>query len=253
MIAGRHPLIAFLVLHAMRRSVLRHFNAVRLCGDKPDIADNTPVIICSNHTSWWDPALFAFLQQYFFGTQQGFGPIDAQALKQYPLLGRAGLIPLDPNDFQSIRRFLKTSEHVLNSKHILWITAQGRFVDSRVRPIELEPGIAHLIKRIPGVSVIPLGIEYVFWSESRPEALLQFGAPLKYQDFSKDSINDIRKTIEDALTTTMDTLAKKSLTRDPDCFKILERGSAGIGGIYDSFRRLHAWSQGHKFQARHTP
>ncbi len=58
---------------------------------------------------------------------------------------------------------------------MLWITAEGAFTDHRARPVALRPGLAHLARQVPGAVILPLALDYTFWNESRPEALLRFG------------------------------------------------------------------------------
>ena len=66
--------------------------------------------------------------------------------------------------------FLKTSLAILSRPDsVLWITAQGEFVNPRERPIRLKPGIGHLIHRLKDVTVVTLAIEYPFWNDRCPE------------------------------------------------------------------------------------
>ena len=41
-----------------------------------------PVIVCSNHPSWWDPAFFILLQTRLFAGRTGFGPMDAAGARE---------------------------------------------------------------------------------------------------------------------------------------------------------------------------
>jgi hypothetical protein len=43
------------------------------------------------------------------------------------------------------------------------------------------------------------------------------------------------------------------MTRDPALFRFLLRGGAGVGGIYDLWRRLRSWAGGQRFDAAHGP
>jgi hypothetical protein len=89
----------------------------------------------------------------------------------------------------------------------------------------------------------------VFWNESRPEALARFGTPI---ETGRDrDVAAWTRHLEDELTRTMDALARESATRDPALFRPLVRGGAGVGGIYDLWRRLRAWSRGRRFDASH--
>lgn len=49
----------------------------------------------------------------------------------------------------------------------------------------------------------------------------------------------------------MDALAAQSAQRNPALFRPLVRGGAGIGGIYDLWRRLRAWTAGRRFDPTH--
>ena len=62
---------------------------------------------------------------------------------------------------------------------MLWITAEGSFTDARTRPVRLRPGLAHLARRVPGATIVPLALEYPFWDERTPEALCRFGTPME--------------------------------------------------------------------------
>ncbi|WP_349291795.1 lysophospholipid acyltransferase family protein [Gluconobacter sp. Dm-44] len=248
---GRHPLVAALVSRGMRRGIQRGFNAVRLSGDAEALRHRGPLVVCANHPGWWDPAVFAWLQHHFFGHCHGYGPMEAAALRRYPLLEKAGLIPIDPNDPQSLRQFVRVARDVLQQGHVLWITPQGDFADCRVRPVRLQPGFAHLVRHIPSVRLVPLAIEYPFWNENRPELLLRFGAPVPVGE--RESVRCVTMRMEAALTETMDALARDACTRDAARFTTFVQGRAGIGGLYDMGRRARQWGRRENFQPRHDP
>ena len=132
---------------------------------------------------------------------------------------------------------------------MIWITAEGHFVDHRQRPVALRPGLAHLLRHAPGAVVLPLAIEYTFWNESRPEALARFGPPVDAA--AAQSLPDLTALLETELTRTMDALATDSAARDPRLFRTLIRGNAGVGGIYDLYRRSRAALSGRRFDPTH--
>ena len=57
--------------------------------------------------------------------------------------------------------------------------------------------------------------------------------------------------IEAALTAALDGLNAETQSRDPAKFTTLLGGSAGVGGVYDAFRRSAAFLSGQKFDASH--
>ncbi len=231
----------------------RYFRAVRLSkAGLPHAVAGRPLIVYSNHPSWWDPALYILLAASLFPGRPGFGPMEAKALGRYGLLERMGVFGIELDTPRGSARFLQVSRRVLaNPASVLWITAEGQFTDARQRPVRLRPGLAHMARRMPQAVILPLAIEYGFWNESRPEALVRFGAPIDCETASARSVTGWMAYLETALTECMDALAAESITRDPALFQPLVRGRAGIGGVYDGWRRLNAWAAGHGFDPSH--
>ena len=215
----------------------------------PAAVAGRPVIIYSNHPSWWDPALYILLCTLLFPGRRGYGPMDAKALGKYGLFERMGVFGITLDSPRGAARFLSTSLRVLSDPaSILWITAEGEFTDPRRRPIQLRPGLAHLARRVPGAVILPLAIEYTFWNESKPEALARFGTPI---ESGGGTVAEWTARLEAELTRTMDALTAESLQRDPALFGRLLRGQVGVGGIYDLWRRGRAVAAGRQFDPRH--
>ena len=231
----------------------RRFRAVRISrAGLPDLPQGRPIIVCSNHPSWWDPMLFILLQTKLFPGRRGYGPMNAEALGRYGVLERMGIFGIELDSPRGAARFLGISLRVLSDPgNVLWITAEGHFTDNRRRPVVLRPGIAHLARRVPDAIILPLAMEYPFWNESRPEALARFGTPI---DTGWDrSAAEWTAHLAAALTSTMDALEAESVTRKPALFLPLVRGGAGVGGIYDLMRRGRAWMSGRRFDPSHEP
>lgn len=232
----------------------RHFHNVLVSIEGlPHVAANIPIIIYSNHPSWWDPMLFLAIGGVLFPERRSFGPMESQSLKRYAMLEHLGAFGVDLDSARGGVEFMLQAQRVLAApSSILWLTAQGAFTDVRQRPVTLRKGLAYLTRKVKDVVVLPLAIEYPFWNESRPEALCRFGAPI---DFGVDqkllSIDELSEGFEIALTRTMDHLAHDSVQRDPTLFTPLLEGSSGVGGIYDGWRRWRSWLRGERFDAAH--
>ena len=250
-LSNRSPTLFWLFGWYLHWYFWRRFHAVRVShSGMPRVAPGRPLIIYGNHPSWWDPALYILLCNKLFPGRAGYGPMDAAALGKYGVLEKMGVFPVEQDTQRGAARFLATSLHVLSDPgSILWITGEGHFTDPRVRPLRLRPGIAHLARRVPGAIILPLAIEYSFWNESRPEALARFGDPI---DTGRDRTTaEWTRHLEAELARTMDALTLESTLRNPALFRPLVRGGAGVGGIYDLWRRLRAWSAGQRFDPSH--
>jgi len=237
----------------MARAMRRSFHAIRLAKPGwPELPPDRPVIVYLNHPSWWDPAFLIVMATTRFVGRPGYGPIDVAGLARYPFLGRLGLFGIEPNSAQGAITFLTTAGRILKQPDaMLWITAEGAFTDPRHRPVALRPGLAHLVRRSPGAVVVPLALEYPFWNERTPEALARFGTPVDAAVFEGWRVDTLNARLSHALEDTMDALAGDALSRDPGRFIRVIGGTAGVGGVYDLWRRGKAWATGRPFDPAH--
>lgn len=255
-LARRSPTLFWLFGWYLRWYFYRSFHTVRISrGGLPPAIGDRPLIVYSNHPSWWDPAVYILAGSRLFPGRQGFGPMDSEALARYGVLQRMGAFGVPQDGPRGAAIFLRTSLAVLaRPASMLWMTAEGTFTDHRTRPVVLRPGLAHLARRVPDAVILPLALEYSFWNESRAEILIRFGAPLETgldKAGLDNSVAAWNQRLETALTDTMDALAVESRTRNPSLFQPLMRGGAGIGGIYDAWRHLRAALAGRRFDPSH--
>lgn len=232
----------------------RHFHAVRLSkSQRPDpvaIRDK-PLIVYFNHPSWWDPLVCMQLAVRLFPERRHFGPIDATALRKYRFFGKLGFFGVEPGTARGARRFLAISQEILSRPgSALWIAAEGRFTDPRDRPLRLRSGIAHLASRVRNAVLLPLSLEYPFWEEKNPEALARFGEEIPTGDADLAAA-DWTPILEDCLENTLDALSSEARCRDLARFEILLGGSAGVGGVYDTWRKLRSRFAGERFRPAH--
>lgn len=266
----------------------KSFHAVRTsrAGTPPPAAG--PLIVYSNHPSWWDPIHFSLLASAKLPERRLYGPMDAEALDKYRFFKKLGVFGIDRSP-RGVAAFLRTSLAVLDQPrtsaprssagggaarpnpsslaarpekpmpaagHLgrapsLWLTAEGEFTDPRRRPVRILPGVAHLARRLESGTVVPLALEYPFWNERDPEALSRFGAAIDLAAEPERTTREWTRMLEQRLEDTMDALAADAESRDPGRFETVLAGRAGIGGVYDGWRRLRAWLSGRSFSAAH--
>jgi 1-acyl-sn-glycerol-3-phosphate acyltransferase len=233
----RSPAMCRFFAGVMRRQVARGFRALRVARPGlPTVPPSARLIVYANHPSWWDPAIFIVLADTLFPGRAGFGPMDAEALARYRFMRRIGIFGVTPGSARGAAQFLRIGERILSDPaRMLWLTSQGTFADPRVRLVELQKGLAHLMARVPGAVAVPLALEYPFWSEKRPEALAAFGPPVRADAGGRAALN---ATLTEALEATQDGLARCAIARDPAAFDRVLGGRAGVGGVYGGWQRL---------------
>jgi 1-acyl-sn-glycerol-3-phosphate acyltransferase len=236
------------------RYVARHFHAVRLSldGPVPELSGR-PAIVVLNHPSWWDPLIAMILTESLPADRVHYAPIEAIGLSQYPFLARLGFFGVETGTATGAARFLRTSLAILaRPESVLWVTAQGEFVDPRARPVGLRPGVGHLAHRLNGARIVPMALEYPFWNDRCPEALVRFGRPIEVDDGRSRPARDWAAAIERALEEQLDALANEAQGRHSGAFTTLIGGTAGVGGVYDTWRRARAWLEGRGFDPEHV-
>ena len=235
----------------------RHFHALRVArgdgaGSQPPALADRPVVIYTNHPGWWDPLIFLTVAQTLYPERMNYGPIDAGALGKYKFLERIGFVGIEAGTRQGAARFLRTARAAgRRSDVIFWITAQGAFTDPRRRPLEIRPGVGHAVAGLSRGLIVPLAVEYPFWNERLPEALVAFGEPLEVDAAPDRDAHAWTALLASRLEATQDRLAAAALSRDPSSFHTLLAGRVGVGGIYDCVRRAGAWWRGETFDASH--
>jgi len=240
-----------------RRYIARNFHALRLLEgvdggpDRPALAGE-PVVFYSNHPGWWDPLTFLFTGHVLHPDRMVYGPIDAGALGKYRFLERLGLFGIEPGTWRGSARFLRMARAAARRTDvILWITAQGEFTDPRARPLVMRPGIGHAVAAMHRGLVVPFAVEYPFWSERCPEALVAYGPAVRVADTPDRSPDEWTAALARGLEATQDRLAAAAMARDPAAFTTLLSGRVGVNAVYDAVRGVGARLRGRTFDASH--
>jgi len=246
------PLLAWFSRYA-RGYCRKRLHAVRLARDpQPPDAGTRPLIVVMNHPSWWDPLIGLVLADARFAAREHFAPIDAEALSKYAFFAKIGLYPVERGTARGAASFLRTSRAILaRPGATLWITAQGRFADPRLRPPGLQPGVGRLARGLDDAWILPLAVELTFWEERTPEALLRFGDPVHVERGASLSPEAWTALVEGRLAGAQDALAELALQRDAGAFETILGGRSGVGGLYDTWRRFRARLRGERLDTSH--
>ncbi len=234
------------------RYVRKHFHAVRLSKSGAGFTTtDEPLLVVLNHPSWWDPMIGVVLSRAWADRDQ-FAAIDAVAVQQYRFFTKLGFVGVDTKSIRGAAQFLRDGVAILSQpRRVFWVTAQGRFTDVRERPLALQSGVGHLAARLASGTVLPVALEYTFWTERTPEALVRIGKPLAVSEHPGLTAKRWTALIEEALTHNLDALNAEATRRDPAAFTELLSGKTGVGGMYDFWRRLKSWVSGRKFNPSH--
>lgn len=241
----------------VRRYLRRHFHALRLLATEPPRPDHPdlgrePVIIYTNHPSWWDPLTLLSIGEILYPDRLSYGPIDSRALGKYKFMERIGFIGIEMGTWRGAARFLRMARAAgRRADVIFWVTSQGEFADPRQRPVQIRPGIGHAVAGATRGLIVPMAVEYPFWNERLPEALAAFGPAFRIAEAPDRTADEWTALLATALEETQDRLAAAALSRKPTAFRTLLRGRVGVGGVYDLVRRVGGALRGESFDVSH--
>jgi 1-acyl-sn-glycerol-3-phosphate acyltransferase len=243
-----------------RRMVAKQFDSFGVQTELLDlksIGDETPIVVFTNHASWWDPISGMLIRKKYFPNRIFYAPIDSEALENYRIMAKLGFYGLQLKTTAGASEFLATTKLILKSKNAtVWITPEGRFTDVRDHSQTLMPGLAHLASRVPGVVFIPMALEYAFWDESRPQLFARLGAAISQPEPPAQSSGYDKSEWSELLTSrlrqTQLELAQSVIARDGSRFDYLIASRPTRLGWYDYFRSWSARLKGKQFDPRHS-
>jgi 1-acyl-sn-glycerol-3-phosphate acyltransferase len=250
----RNPRVFAFFSRYFARYFRRHMNALRLARwGEPQVEPGAgPIVLYATHPSWWDAAVFILLSSRHFPDHAGYAPIDAAMLQKYGFFGRIGGYGVDLDSVRGASNFLASSADILaRDESAIWVAAQGRFTDVRQRPLGLRPGIARLAEIAPNALFIPVAIEYGFWVERGAEAFVAYGAAIRGEELLAMTRDERRDHLEERLTAIADRLSIDVMSREPQRFISVLEGKAGVGGVFDLWKRFRARLRGERYDPAH--
>uniref|UniRef100_A0A7V4XRL6 Acyltransferase n=1 Tax=Acidobacterium capsulatum TaxID=33075 RepID=A0A7V4XRL6_9BACT len=228
----------------LRWYVPRHFRAVRLAHaarfEQAAREETGALVVALNHPSWWDPLTCMLVAHALMPEHDHYGPMDAVEAERYGILRRMGLFPVEQHSPRGAAQFLRASQQIFSRpRSVLWMTPQGAFTDVRPRPLTFRAGLSVLAARLPRVTVLPLAVEYAFWNERLPEALVNCGAPEIFSATDESrTVESVDARLAGALTAASDELMQMSVARNAADFETILEGGRGMGSIYSVWQSL---------------
>jgi len=162
----------------VRRVVQRRFYGVfarGLAHLTQAAASERPLVICTNHTNWWDGFIAALLIPHFPGRRLYLAQSEELLALYWPLrwLGAFGL-DIHGSPLAGMRYALRL---LGEPRAGVWIFPQGVLVPQWV-PMEVKPGALWLACQ-SGALVLPVVFRYEWMVESRPSVFIHCGPALE--------------------------------------------------------------------------
>jgi 1-acyl-sn-glycerol-3-phosphate acyltransferase len=190
-----------LFLWEVRRVMRRRFFGVYVRG-LPALqraaALGQPLIVCANHTNWWDGFAAAMLIP-LLPRHSHYLAQSEELLALYRPLRWLGAFGVDIH-----RSPLAGTRYALsllrNARNAVWLFPQGKLVPQWV-PIEVKPG-ALWMARQSGACVLPIAFRYEWMVESRPSIFIHCGGLLE-AEIGDEALAQTLQKLYDALGETL--------------------------------------------------
>ncbi len=227
--------------------------------ERPRFEPGVPAIVIANHPNWWDALMVSYLSHSVF-RRDYIGLFDPEQLERYGIFKLLGGLALDLNGkpegsaayLAETVQFLRYAENELAGRErLFWIFAQGD-LSSPERPIELKRGFASIAARLDRVQLLKLTWSYDFWSESKPEIVVDI-LPLETLSGlkGKPAMEAVTQRVEQELEASRIFVRDIVRERRTDRLQTLWENPAGANPVYDAYRRFKAFATGKKFSASH--
>ncbi len=236
-----------------RYMLARSFHAVRLRNSPPAVLshERLPLLVAVNHSSWWDLLVGGWLDCQMFG-RESYGLMDAQQLQRYTIFKHMGVIGVDRSSLNGAQRFLSVCTELLyETDRTLWITPQGAIMSSYHRPIQFQPGLAHLGASLKRFQYCHSVLHYEFGEERLPEVFVQFSPPEYVELQTLSGAKQWMQNKQVAMEQDLDALQAAARLHRNSEFTTLLHGGGGTVKAYDLYRKAQSRLTGRSFQPNH--
>lgn len=163
-----HP---FFRLYSVWRTY-RNFHKVTINGTFSD--KQLPVLLLSNHFSWWDGFWAVFLNEKIFHRLFHFMMLEEQLKKNF-FFTRTGGFSIKKGSRSIIETIDYTAGLLSDRKNIVLLFPQGEIQSMHVPEINFEKGIEHIIRKVNNKLHIVFLVNIIdYFSEQKPGLYMYF-------------------------------------------------------------------------------
>jgi 1-acyl-sn-glycerol-3-phosphate acyltransferase len=176
----------FFIRYSIRK-IKRNFHNVFISGEFRE--KNLPLLLISNHISWWDGFWAVYLNMKLFHRKFYFMMLEDQ-LKKHMFFNKTGGYSVKKGSKSIIETIDYTASLLADPKNMVLLFPQGKIESLYTKTIKFETGIEHIIKRLSSdIQVIFLVNLIDYFSNPRPGLYMYFK---EYQgkDFTTEKIQE---------------------------------------------------------------
>lgn len=186
--ASHHPVIyPFFKLYAVWK-IKRNFHLVSITGDFEE--KHLPVLLISNHISWWDGFWAMYLNLKLFKRKFYFMMLEEQ-LKKHMFFNKTGGYSVRKGSRSIVETLNYTAELLADKNNLVLIFPQGEIESIYHQTFRFEKGIEHVIEKVKGKVQILFVVNLIdYFSNQKPGLYIYFteysGSDFRSENLAKE-------------------------------------------------------------------
>ena len=203
--ASHHPVIyPFFKLYTVWK-IHRHFNEVKIRGGVSD--KGLPLLLISNHFSWWDGFWAMYLNMKLFRRKFCF-MMQEENLRKYSFFNKTGGYSVRKGS-KSIFESLEYTVKLLKEKrNLVLIFPQGEIEPMRCSQVTFQKGLQHILQKInEPVQIVFLVNIIEYYSNPRPTLFMN----IREFEMTEGKEPEIEKTYRDFYYEVLSDFSKNDL------------------------------------------
>ncbi len=174
-------------LYYAKWKIRRNFHKIFISGNFQE--KNLPILLISNHVSWWDGIWVMYLNLAVFKRRFHFMMLEEQ-IKEYPVCNYVGGFSIKKGSRSMIESLHYTAALLTEKKNMVLIFPQGEIQSLYNHTIQFESGLEYIAKKIAGKSQIIFIANLVdYFSNPKPDLFIYF----KEYDLSEPDLKLIQR------------------------------------------------------------
>ncbi len=194
-----------------RHLLKRRFNSFRVSNLNylKDTAEQMPLIIYANHSSWWDGLIFLEILRRF--DNENYVMMEEKQLRKLFFFRWLGAFSVVRENRREAIKSVTYAANLLSEKfnRTLLIFPQGEILPNDVRPLQFYQGLARVIERVPVCRIVPAALRLEFAGNFKPEIYAKIGEPEIHEMNKTFDAKSATKNYERRLTETLDSLKQE--------------------------------------------
>ncbi len=155
----------------------RRIAGVHIAGLPHVLDPDRPLIVVSNHVSWWDGFLLRAVQLRLRPHAPLHSVMLQRELKGKPFLKALGAVGIDPLNPASVKRAVAVLSERMRRRpdSMVLYFPQGEIRPSHARPLGFLRGIELFARHLPSADILPIGIHLEPLNTVSPHAFISAG------------------------------------------------------------------------------